>query len=198
MGFAKTPAEKLEGEIQLCLSEAWEALQRATDLASNVEFGRTDLRSEWKKKLAALRGCVMLAAAGLIDVRTLEGRAAEKKTPAMRGAEKTIAIMCPRGFPDMSFSLGKVGAWIAAGELQLQSFFGHPPNPDERPTQVKRRKQEDQNERQRKTREALAEQDALIEAVSRAIAVRVAAERAKTDARVAEGARKMRERAGIE
>lgn len=210
-----TPRERVEAEIQFALVDAWRQLDEAVRLAEGPLW-TTALRKEWFKRLKALRGCVLLAAGRLIDIVHVEqgygGQFVHSRSkragvssvitsnPDLKNQVRQWALLCPQGFPDMRFSLGRLGDWIEKGEVELVHFFGLR-------SQVHRRVQEKAREQERRKRllESLAVHDALIEAAAERLTTRQAAERAEheklrkaREARIVSEATLMRRRAGLE
>lgn len=186
------PQVRLEGEMQMGLVDAWELLGEVLEKSQNPEFGRSHERQEWVLKVEALRGCVLLAAARLIDVHHVEqlplrgpvdrrkytGHAFAKRRARTNGesavvklaeevgnASRRFELLCPFGFPAMTFGLGRLAKWIKSGELQLASFFGVGSTPGR---ERARAMMESAGKGQR-LRNDLAKQDALIEASGRAM-----------------------------
>lgn len=189
------PKVRLEGEVQLRLVDAWEALNQALELAERPEFGRSKERSEWLRKVQAVRGCVLLAAARLIDVHHIEevpfvtgGRRAclgrytghsfarrkartDGEAAVVRLAEEVgeaarkFELVCPLGFPSMEFGLGRLAKWIEAKELQLVDFFGVGATPGRECAKLKKAKVE----AKQAVRDALEQQDKMLEQAAAAM-----------------------------
>lgn len=196
------PQVKLEGEVQTRLVDAWELLSEAVELALSREFGRSFERQEWVRKLQALRGCVLLAAARLIDVHHIEalpvrdtgrrscrrsytGHAFAKRRPRTNGessvvhladevgaAARKFELMCPLGFPAMEYGLGRLADWIRSGEVELVRFFAVESTPGREC--AKRRKAK--VELRKAVLDALAEQDRLLKVAAERMARRAAGE----------------------
>lgn len=196
------PQVQLEGEVQKRLVEAWEALRDASELTERPEFGASQERREWIRKLEALRGCVLLAAARLLDVHHIEqvpfctagrssairrytGHAFRRRKPRTLAEAALVAlsdevgeaarkfeVMCPLGFPSMEFGLGRLAKWIQLNELQLVEFFGVASSPGRECAKRKKAKAEARE----LVREALAEQDRMIERAAAAMRKRAGVE----------------------
>jgi hypothetical protein len=189
----------LEGEIQLRLVDAWDVLNEAVELTRSHEFGRSFERQEWVLKLEAVRGCVLLAAARLIDVHHVEalpsktaipgrkytGHAFAKRRARTKGESAVVALaedvgraarrfetLCPFGFPSMEFGLGRLARWIEERELVLMPFFGVGDTPGRQRARERRKKCEARGQ----LRKDLAGQDAAIEAAGRALRQRAGVE----------------------
>lgn len=214
-----TAQARVEGDIQLRLLDAWESVQAALDLAGRPEFGSGAERREWKQRVKCLRGCLVMAAARLIDIQHLAafgtdpnfrvevaGRRERIRGESsivdlgdeVRKVRKQITLMCPLGIPDMRFGLGRVASSVERGEVELVPFFGLP-SPAECARRSSRAAAVELKERKRKL---LGLQDELLAAASKRVerSAREAAEdvREHRSRRVAEQAAEMRRRAGVE
>lgn len=200
MTYRETVQQRVEGELQLALVDAWREVDRALSIAKTVEFGSTELRREFVVKLQALRGCVLLAAGRLIDLASIEagvGGIAQSRASRVKGQStlltaaevKRFALMCPMGFPEMRFGLGKLAGWVARGEAELVHFFGVAP-PAERRGGFSEAARAAERLRRQRVREALAESDARLQACSDRLQER--------EASVLREAAEMRRRSGVQ
>lgn len=175
-----TRQQRLEGELQLKLVEAWEVLSEVCVKAQGSLFGDTKLRREWRKKVAALRGCVMLAAAGLLDLRELEYGGSPAELPAdlvgeVLAAKRQYRLLCPHGLPDMSQGLGPVAAAVRKREAEIVPFLVGAAQTRYRDTRAASRRRRERLKREQ-VQQALGKQDAMLEEAGRQMRIRAGVE----------------------